>query len=462
MAGYVGLEWPSGCPTVAAQADYGCDIYVQVTGVNGEDGPVCEPDCADKQCGGDGCGGNCGICGTEESCIGGACVAEAADADIDGDPDSTDCAPNDGSIYHGAAEVCDGIDNDCDEQVDEDLESNNTILSVGICAQAYEVCLGVAGWVMNYPVTYEFVEISCDGLDNDCDGLTDENCIDCNALNCDDGNTCTTDSCDINIGCLHNPNSEPCSDGVYCNGPDVCSGGTCSIHGGNPCAGQNVGPDCSDSCNESSDDCTASDADGTSCTGGLCQSGDCELSCVPATEICDNKDNDCDGQIDEGLDQPSVCGIGACQRNGTNMCMNGQYINTCFPGLPITEICGNTIDDDCDGVADEDCDDSCTTADDCDDSNSCTSDQCTANHECLNLDRGVLECIQLGGSGSCTGGVVTCSGGSPVLCPNGCNDNNSSTYDYCDNAGQCLHYTYPGAGFHICFPSWGGGQVCFP
>ncbi len=45
----------------------------------------------------------------------------APDADSDGVPDYEDCAPNDASRFPGSAEVCDGVDNDCDRTVDDDL-----------------------------------------------------------------------------------------------------------------------------------------------------------------------------------------------------------------------------------------------------------------------------------------------------------------------------------------------------
>ena len=42
-----------------------------------------------------------------------------ADRDGDGTPDRQDCAPDDPTIHPDAVEVCDGVDNDCDRQVDE-------------------------------------------------------------------------------------------------------------------------------------------------------------------------------------------------------------------------------------------------------------------------------------------------------------------------------------------------------
>ena len=54
--------------------------------------------------------------------------------------------------------------------------------------------------------------------------------------NCDDGEVCTTDSCDEAAKrCDHSPNSAKCDDGLYCDGADSCSGGTCSVHAGDPC-----------------------------------------------------------------------------------------------------------------------------------------------------------------------------------------------------------------------------------
>ncbi len=52
---------------------------------------------------------------------------------------------------------------------------------------------------------------------------------------CDDGNPCTYDTCDPDLGCLHAYNSDPCSDGNACTTNDTCNGGACV--GGNPAPG---------------------------------------------------------------------------------------------------------------------------------------------------------------------------------------------------------------------------------
>ncbi len=89
-----------------------------------------------------------------------------------------------------------------------------------------------------------------------------------------------------------------------------------------------------------------------------------ELTCVHTTspnfgeEMCDGKDNDCDGQYDEDIPTEFIytgsietAGIGEC-RIGYTDCEDGQ---TVIKGevLPRNEICSNGKDDDCDGISDE-------------------------------------------------------------------------------------------------------------
>ena len=63
---------------------------------------------------------------------------------------------------------------------------------------------------------------ACDGLDNDCDGTTD------NTANCEDGNSCTVDTCDGGK-CKHTNEIDDtlCEDGDSCTTPDKCAGGVC-------------------------------------------------------------------------------------------------------------------------------------------------------------------------------------------------------------------------------------------
>jgi len=77
----------------------------------------------------------------------------------------------------------------------------------------------------------------------------------------------------------------------------------------------------------------------------------------PCQEVCDGHDNDCDGETDEGLSVGTTrCGEGACAAEGEYVCLDGEWVDTCEPLDPgAAEICGDAIDNDCDGVEDEDC-----------------------------------------------------------------------------------------------------------
>ena len=72
---------------------------------------------------------------------------------------------------------------------------------------------------------------------------------------------------------------------------------------------------------------------------------------VPAAEICDGADQDCDGGIDEGLVTPcqNANEHGLCL--GEKLCVDGDWAS-CDAPVPAAEVC-NDLDDDCDGEIDE-------------------------------------------------------------------------------------------------------------
>ncbi len=96
---------------------------------------------------------------------------EEPDDDRDGDPDATDCAPLDPRIHNGAAETCDGVDNDCDGVVDDYVRRTGS--DVGECRSGLARC-GQAAWDdPPQPGVGPTPEV-LDGLDNDCDGAVDD------------------------------------------------------------------------------------------------------------------------------------------------------------------------------------------------------------------------------------------------------------------------------------------------
>jgi formylglycine-generating enzyme required for sulfatase activity len=88
-----------------------------------------------------------------------------------------DCNDEDDAVNLGVDEVCDGIDNDCDEETDEnsvDIGADCTTGFQGVCSNGREQCIeGVVQCAaFNSPA-----EEVCDGLDNDCDGSIDEDVL---------------------------------------------------------------------------------------------------------------------------------------------------------------------------------------------------------------------------------------------------------------------------------------------
>lgn len=309
--------------------------------------------------------------------------------DSDGDGVSVedgDCNDADPNIAPGLPEVCDGIDNDCDGQVDEDfddLDSDGLAGCAGDCDDN------------NADVRPGAIE-QCDTIDNDCDGEIDEvsdldgdgfsNC----GGDCDDGNANVNpgvqevcdrqdNNCDGNIdegfdldgdsftvcGGDCDDNNENTFPGAVevCDGVDndcdneVDEGFDLDGDGFTSCGGDcddfvaTVNPNAAEICDLRDNNCDAvvdegfdADGDGVTPCGGDCNDNDPAVS-FGFTEVQDGKDNDCNGLIDEIFADND--GDGFTEAEGD--C--DDFVFEVNPGA--IEFEGNFVDDDCDGVTDE-------------------------------------------------------------------------------------------------------------
>ncbi|MBI4705068.1 MAG: hypothetical protein HY744_28510 [Deltaproteobacteria bacterium] len=274
-------------------------------------------------------------------------------------------------------EICDDKDNDCDEQTDEDLGVE--ICGLGACQEIVDACAGGKP-VACSPPSPALAE-ACDGLDDDCDGQIDEscNCTDEQQQSCYPGSPATLD-----VG--------QCQDGVQ-----VCAG----------------------------------DAWGA-CVGAV----------IPKSEICDGKDNDCDGLTDEGNPgggQSCDTGLKGICAKGTIKCQKGSL--ACVPSVPVSEEACDGLDNDCDGAVDEG-------------------------------DPGGGQSCNTGQQGACSAGTTKCEGGklgcvallaaADEKCDGKDNDCDGLTDESDPKAGQSCQSGKPGECAKGTLQCQSGSLVCAP
>lgn len=249
-----------------------------------------------------------------------------------------------GSACTPSAEQCDGIDNDCDTQVDEDCACANgqtqpcysgpmNSMGQGLCVGGQQTCDLTGTWSACVGEVLPSTE-SCNNVDDDCNGQVD-----------DMGTTsCGAGACMVTVSMCENGQLNSCSPGNP--SQEICD---------------NIDNDCDQLVDESFP------GKGTACNTGLpgacstgksdCISGvpECVLNVMPMLETCNGIDDDCNGTLDDNiLGTGTSCGTGL-----PGVCNQGTYsckFNTldCHPDTPASPEKCNGLDDNCNGTNDED------------------------------------------------------------------------------------------------------------
>ncbi len=252
------------------------------------------------------------------------CDGNDDDQDADGTAVERDCDDTDATVQPRAAELCDGLDNDCDGDIDDNPDEGEPgfadVDGDGFASDsAVEVliCAGVVGYTTElgdcddrdgdtFPGAYEY----CDGEDDDCDGVVDEEAVDTEVFYADAdedghgdvaawlraceapaGHVDLDDDCDDAHAAVNPSMAESC-DGLDndCNGvvdDDAIDGTTVydDVDGDGHGLAGTARTDCPSA--GALDDTDCDDADATVFPG--------------ASEACDLLDNDCDSVVDEDV-----------------------------------------------------------------------------------------------------------------------------------------------------------------
>jgi hypothetical protein len=266
------------------------------------------------------------------------------DDDGDGEPDGSDCAPLDPTIFPGATELCDSIDSDCDgDLVDGFVDANAN--SLPDCIEVDADGDGESDLTDcddSDPTIYTGAPESCDGIDSDCDGDLVDGAVDTDGdaePDCidpdddDDGEPDGTDCAPLDADINPSEHDVP-DDGVDqdCSGFDTV---TCFVDDD----GDGVGTSATVL---ETDDGVCDPVDGQADLEGDCDDSDPDVY-PGAPEACDGLDTDCDPASHEAIDGDSdgftVC-TGDCDDTDGDVSPDG------------IEVC-NGVDDDCDPSTDE-------------------------------------------------------------------------------------------------------------
>lgn len=257
----------------------------------------------------------------------------------------SDCDDRNGAVHPGAADECNGIDDDCSGTVDDpptgcmctdgaerDCGPPMALAGVGICRRSSQRCVS-GRWPTECPGAVYPRQMGgapydpCGNGDEDCDGTTDEDGRLPYYRDADrDGYgdpTMRMDFCPGDEGSSYVDNDQDCDDGDAAIHPmateicdmvdNDCRGGVDDVPGGCGCSlgdtqacGTDVGR-----CSRGSQTCTAAG------TWGPCS------GTGPRVETCDGGDDDCDARTDEDFDcvqSTTASGTTACGNPGSRRC----------------------------------------------------------------------------------------------------------------------------------------------
>ncbi len=239
--------------------------------------------------------------GEDQDCDGSDLTCDDADQDSDGySVNEGDCQDSDASINPGASESCDGSDNNCNGSVDEGVGStfyqdadSDGFGSVGSTQTA---CSASTGYVSNSTdcndssaVSYPGATEICDGLDNNCDGSTDEGVL----------TTFYQDNDGDGFGAVAETQAACAAPSGYVTDNTDCDDASATVFpSATEIADNGIDEDCDGADLNSLD--VDDDGDGYSENAGDCNDADATLS-PGTTETCDGIDNNCDSSADEGL-----------------------------------------------------------------------------------------------------------------------------------------------------------------